>query len=88
MTRNLVAILRGISPDDAVELAGTLIDCGITKIEVPLNSPDPFNSIGQMARAFGKDVLIGAGTVLTVEDVARLSDVGANWSSRPIVTPE
>lgn len=87
MTRNIVAILRGITPSEALELAGTLIDCGITKIEVPLNSPDPFNSIQQMAQAYRDDAIIGAGTVLTTNDVARLKDVGCQLVVSPDCNP-
>lgn len=87
MTRNIVAILRGIAPSEALGLAGTLIECGITKIEVPLNSPDPFNSIGQMARAFGNDALIGAGTVLTPDEVGKLNDAGGALVVSPDCNP-
>ena len=65
MSRNLIAILRGITPPEAAAITGALIDCGITRIEVPLNSPDPLESIAIMATQFGADALIGAGTVLT-----------------------
>ena len=61
MGRNIVAILRGIDPKDVLEIAEVLIDCGIGKIEVPLNSPDPFDSISKLARTFGDHALIGAG---------------------------
>lgn len=88
MSRNIVAILRGILPDEATELAGVLIECGITKIEVPLNSPDPFDSIGKMARAFGSDALIGAGTVLTAGDVQRVKDAGGELVVSPDCNPE
>jgi 2-dehydro-3-deoxyphosphogalactonate aldolase len=74
MTRKIIAILRGITPPEAVAAAEALIAAGITTIEVPLNSPDPLASIRAMTEAFARDAQIGAGTVLTadqVRDVAR-----------------
>lgn len=76
MTRNIIAILRGISPSDAVAVTGALIDAGISKIEVPLNSPDPLHSIERMANAFGANAIVGAGTVLTPDDVRSVKDAG------------
>ncbi len=88
MTREIIAILRGITPDEAAPICEALITAGISKIEVPLNSPKPFESIAQMVLMAGKDALIGAGTVLTPDDVARLSDIGAHMVVSPDTNPE
>ena len=81
--RNLIAILRGINPVDAVGIAQALVAAGITRIEVPLNSPDAFRSIAAMATAFGSGVEIGAGTVLTVEDVEKVQAAGGTLIVSP-----
>jgi 2-dehydro-3-deoxyphosphogalactonate aldolase len=81
--RNLIAILRGITPDEAVPALKALVSAGITRIEVPLNSPEPFRSIAAMAAAAPKGAEIGAGTVLTVADVERVRAAGGTLIVSP-----
>ena len=88
MKRPLVAILRGVRPEEAEDIVGVLIDSGMTAIEIPLNSPDPFRSIEIAVKRAPADVLVGAGTVLTLDDVARLHDVGGRLMVSPNVDPE
>lgn len=79
----LIAILRGIKPTEAAEVARTLVDAGFTIIEVPLNSPEPFDSIRAIADECGDDVLVGAGTVMSPQQVRDVKTAGG----RLIVMP-
>lgn len=79
----LVAIIRGVTPDEVEAIGEAIHQAGIRIIEVPLNSPRPLDSIGRLARSLGERALIGAGTVLDAADVARIRDVGG----RLIVSP-
>ena len=87
MSRNLIAILRGVTPPEAAAICAACIDAGITRIEVPLNSPDPFDSIRAMVEAHGEDALIGAGTVLSPEDVGRVAQLGGKLIVSPNCDP-
>jgi 2-dehydro-3-deoxyphosphogalactonate aldolase len=79
---DLVAILRGVVPERAVEIGNVLYDAGVRAIEVPLNSPSPFASIAKLA-ACRSDWIVGAGTVLNADDVRRAHDAGARLVLAP-----
>ena len=88
MSREIIAILRGIRPEEVEAVTGALIDAGIGRIEVPLNSPDPFESIVRMRRFAGAAAVVGAGTVLSVDEVSRLASIGAQMVVSPDCNPE
>jgi len=79
----LVAILRGVRPEEADSIGGVLVEAGFRLIEVPLNSPEPFRSIEILARRFGAEALVGAGTVLSPEAAGKVVEAGG----RLIVMP-
>ena len=83
----LIAILRGVRPDTVEPIGDALVAAGFAIIEVPLNSPDPFDSIARLARRLTGRAVIGAGTVLRADDVARVSDAGGTLIIAPNMDP-
>ena len=88
MKRSLVVILRGVRSDEIEAIAAALIEEGFEALEIPLNSPDPFVSIGKAVRLAPAGCLVGAGTVLSQDDVARLAAVGGGLMVSPNVDVE
>ena len=88
MNRKLIAILRGVTSDEVIDMATVLIDAGISCIEVPLNSPEALVSIGKLAETFGNQALIGAGTVLTRQDVDNVARAGGRMIVSPNCNPD
>jgi 2-dehydro-3-deoxyphosphogalactonate aldolase len=72
----LVAIIRGVTPDEAEAVGDALFEAGIRIIEVPLNSPEPLKSIEKLAKRLGERALVGAGTVLNMQQVAEVQAAG------------
>ncbi|MBN9069243.1 MAG: 2-dehydro-3-deoxy-6-phosphogalactonate aldolase [Rhizobiales bacterium] len=83
--RPLVAILRGIRPDETAGIVYALVEAGFEAIEIPLNSPEPFRSIEIAAKRAPAGCLIGAGTVLSVDEVGELADAGGRLMVSPNV---
>ncbi|MFK7791962.1 MAG: 2-dehydro-3-deoxy-6-phosphogalactonate aldolase [Devosiaceae bacterium] len=86
--RPLVAILRGVTPDEVSGIGEALFDAGIGWIEVPLNSPDPLDSITKLVARLGSKAVIGAGTVLTLDDVEAVHTTGARLIVSPNMNPD
>ncbi|UYV16534.1 2-dehydro-3-deoxy-6-phosphogalactonate aldolase [Porphyrobacter sp. ULC335] len=84
----LVAILRGVTPAEVEGVGGALVEAGFRIIEVPLNSPEPLESIALLARRFGDDAMIGAGTVIDPVDVTRVADAGGQLVVSPGTDPD
>lgn len=79
----LIAILRGLEPEQSLAVGNILIDAGFRTIEVPLNSPQPFESIKRLADAFGDQAIIGAGTVLRANDIGSVAKAGGRLVVMP-----
>ena len=79
----VIAILRGVTPDKVMAIADQLVLAGVNVIEVPLNSPDPFKSIQLLRSELGPEIIVGAGTVLTVKDVEAIAKAGAQICISP-----
>ncbi len=85
--REIIAILRGLTPPESEAMVEALIAAGVTRIEVPLNSPQPFDSITRMVAHAGDSAIVGAGTVLDPNDVGRLAEIGASMVVSPDCNP-
>ena len=84
----LIAIIRGVTPDEAEAIGEAIIDAGIRMIEVPLNSPDPLRSIERLSARFGDRALVGAGTVLMAEEVPNVRAAGGGIIVSPNTNPD
>lgn len=84
----IVAILRGVTPDEVAGIGDALHDAGIRVVEVPLNSPEPFRSIATLAARFQNRMVVGAGTVLDVDSVDQLKSAGGQISVSPDCNPQ
>lgn len=87
LERNLVAILRGVEPQEACPIGRAVFDAGIEAIEVPLNSPEPFRSIQALVGELGERAIVGAGTVLREDEVDRLHEIGGRLMVSPNTDP-
>jgi 2-dehydro-3-deoxyphosphogalactonate aldolase len=83
----LIAIIRGVTPDEAEAIGEAIFDGGIRIIEIPLNSPDPLDSIARLAAKFGEEMLVGGGTVFTPAAVEDVRDAGGRIIVSPHTSP-
>lgn len=79
----IIAILRGVSPGEVLDVAGVIVEAGIRALEIPLNSPQPLDSIERLAAAYGSTCVCGAGTVLNPDQVAQVHDAGGTLIVAP-----
>ncbi|WP_419904606.1 2-dehydro-3-deoxy-6-phosphogalactonate aldolase [Kiloniella sp.] len=86
--RNIVVTLEGVEVEEAVDLAGVLVEAGITRIEIPLDSPNPFGSISAITKVMGDKAIIGAGMALKRIDVDGLKILGGKFISSPNCNPK
>ena len=84
----VVAIIRGVTPDQVVDIANAIYSAGITVIEVPLNSPDPFNSIKKLSQALGNSCVVGCGTLLNKKDAKKVAAAGGQIAVTPNTNPK
>jgi len=87
MNRNIIAILRGVKPDEVLEIARVIVSAGINKIEVPLNSPNAYESIKILKGEFESSIQIGAGTVTNIKEVEVLVKIGVDFIVSPNFDP-
>ena len=88
MSRNIIAILRGVRPNEVLEIAQTIADSGINQIEVPMNSPDVFDSIQLLHDEMKDFISVGAGTVTNIDQVKILEEIGIDFIVSPNFDPE
>lgn len=88
MERNIIAILRGVRPEEVLQIAASVVDSGITQIEVPMNSPDVFDSIQLIHDELAEHISIGAGTVTSIDQVKTLENIGIDFIVSPNFDPK
>ena len=88
MNRNIIAIIRGVRPDEVLEIAASVIDSGIVQIEVPMNSPDVFDSIQLLHDELDEHISVGAGTVTNINQVKVLENIGIDFIVSPNLDPK
>ena len=88
MERNIIAILRGVRPEEVLQIAASVVDSGITQIEVPMNSPDVFDSIQLIHDELAEHISVGAGTVTSIDQVKTLENIGIDFNVSPNFDPK